>query len=202
MKPGALAILKPSVELADYTFEFLGRDREEHPRVYGPFSRYSELSGGKAGGKDARAFARGFIVRLCGCRRKDIGAERKAPSADGFTTIPSISVRVTARDDTFTLAVNEQVVDDWTEIRIAIGWRRVLYGEGEQARVLPHAGVSPGGHARQGTRLYREKVAARRERDLAGMNQKNRRPEDMQKGGSPMATNGCANGTTIRRRAR
>jgi hypothetical protein len=135
VKPGSLAILKPSVKLADYTFEFLG---EIERKTLGFTVRSADIQNYQAVKlvvKTPGPLPVVSVVRYAVVDGKvSAQSEKRLPLTVYKDTI--YQVRVTARGDTFTLAVNDLVVDDWTESRLGSGGVGFFTPKGDQARVF------------------------------------------------------------------
>ena len=132
--PGALAILKPSVGLADYTVEFLGQIEK---KALGFTIRSADTKNYQAvklaiktpGPLPVISIVHYAVVAGAESARQ----ERRLPVTVFNDTI--YRVRLAVRNDTFTLAVNDQVVDAWADNRIATGGVGFFAGAGERSRV-------------------------------------------------------------------
>ena len=132
--PGDLAILKPSRKLADYTVEFLGQIEK---KALGFTIRSADTQNYQAvklaikapGPIPVISIAHYAVVAGTESARQ----EKRLPITVFNDTI--YRIRLVVRDDTFTLAVNEQVVDAWSDNRIATGGVGFFAGRGERSRV-------------------------------------------------------------------
>jgi hypothetical protein len=134
IKPGALALYKPSVGLTDYTFEFLAQieqkalafvtraaDIQNYYAVKlvvtqpGPLPEVSIVRYPVVNGREAKRVEKRLVVTVYN------------------DTI--YRVRTTLRGDTWALAVNDQIVDSWTDDRLAMGGVGLFSTKGEKARI-------------------------------------------------------------------
>jgi hypothetical protein len=134
VKPGALALLRPSMGLKDYRLEFLGQIENKAlgftvrsadiknyyavklvVRTPGPVPVISILRYAVIDGKESNRF------------------EKRLPVTVYNDTI--YRIRLTAREDTFTFSVNDQVVDSWSDDRLPEGGIGFFSGEDERARI-------------------------------------------------------------------
>jgi hypothetical protein len=132
--PGALAILKPSRPLTDYTVEFLGQIEKQALGFTVRSADTQNYQAVKLAIKTPGPLPVISIVHyavVAGAESARL--ERRLPVTVFNDTI--YRVRLAVRDDTFTLAVNDQVVDAWVDNRIATGGVGLFAGKGERSRI-------------------------------------------------------------------
>jgi len=134
VKPGALAILKTSRGLTDYTVEFLGQIEKKALGFTVRSADTQNYQAVKLVVKRPGPLPVVSIVHYAVVDGKESARqETRLPIQVFDNTI--YRIRLSVRDDTFTLAVNDQVVDAWVDNRIAKGGVGFFAGAGESARV-------------------------------------------------------------------
>ena len=134
VKPGALAILKTSRTLTDYTVEFLGQIEKKALGFTIRSADTQNYQAVKLVVKSPGPLPVISIVHYAVVGGTESARQERRLSIPVFNdTI--YRIRLTVRDDTFTLAVNEQVVDAWVDNRIAKGGVGFFAGVGESSRV-------------------------------------------------------------------
>ena len=134
IRPGALALYKPSVGLRDYTFEFIGQieqkaltfvtraaDIENYYVIKlvvtqpGPLPEVSIVRYPVIGGSEGQRVRKRLVMTVYN------------------DTI--YRVKTALNGDTWALSVNDRVVDSWTDERLATGGVGLFCGKGEKARM-------------------------------------------------------------------
>ncbi|HET8546354.1 MAG TPA: hypothetical protein VFL57_00040 [Bryobacteraceae bacterium] len=134
VKPGALALYKPSVLLRNYTFEFMGQIER---KALAFVTRAADIQNY-------------YVVKLVVTRPGPLpeisivrypvleGREAKHVEKRLVMTVYNDAiyrVRTTVQGDTWAFAVNDQVVDSWTDDRLAAGGVGLFSAKGEKARI-------------------------------------------------------------------
>jgi hypothetical protein len=134
VKPGALALYNPSAGLQDYTFEFMAQIEQK----------------GLAFATRAADIQNYYAVKLVVTQPGPLpevsiirypvvnGRESKRVQKRLVMTVYNDTIyrmRTTLRGDSWTLAVNDQIVDSWTDDRLSAGGVGLFSAKGEKARI-------------------------------------------------------------------
>jgi hypothetical protein len=134
IKPGALALYKPSAGLRDYTFEFMGQIEQ---KALAFVTRAADIQNYYV--VKLVVTAPGPLPEVSIVRYPVIeGREGKPVRRRLVMTVYNDTiyrVRTTLRADSWTLSVNDQVVDSWTDDRLASGGVGLFCARGERARM-------------------------------------------------------------------
>jgi hypothetical protein len=134
VKPGTLALYRPSLGLRDYDFEFLGLiDKKALSWVVRAkdFDNYYvvKLVVTKAGSVPTMGITRYAVI--------DGKAEASVSTVAAINARPDMLYRVTmdVHDDTFLLRMQDTVVDNWSEPRLKRGGVGFFASRGEESRL-------------------------------------------------------------------
>jgi hypothetical protein len=144
VRPGSLALYSPSLELSNYQLEFLTRtDARGITWVFRAGNQHdyykATLAAVKGGGFEFRRcvvindLAEGATVR------------QVPPAASGSSGKTAVTVRMRVNGNEFTVSIDGQVVETWTDARLTTGGIGFVGAPDERAR-LYWVKVTPMGH--------------------------------------------------------
>ncbi|HUB82449.1 MAG TPA: hypothetical protein VMB03_26815 [Bryobacteraceae bacterium] len=144
VRPGSLALYSPSLEIPNYVFEFLTRIEQKGVswvfRAANCTDYYkATLAVAPGGGYEFRRQA------VIGGTAEDATVRPAPPAAPGHSGKTALTVRTRVAGNEFTISIDGQTIDTWTDARLTSGGIGFVSSAEERAR-LYWVKVTPIGH--------------------------------------------------------